>query len=121
MRNLLPVRRNLLLHYASSIIGHWNRRVKLCLGIHAPVLIRMGRMGWDASWKGRESNRSSASVPAYLTVVGRPALGLASLTRHDETKPVGGRIHSGEAEMLGRDRRKNTEAWEIQSLTAKGE
>jgi hypothetical protein len=53
MRNLL-LRRYLLLHYASSICGRWKRRVKLCLGIHALVLMRVGRVGWGASWKGRE-------------------------------------------------------------------
>jgi hypothetical protein len=52
-------------------------------------------MGWNAFYKGRESSRSSASVPMYLIVVGQPALGLASLTRHGETKPVGGRIQIG--------------------------
>jgi hypothetical protein len=44
-----------------------------------------------------ESHRSSAVVPVELAIVGRPTLGLASLTGHNKTKPEGIRVHSGEA------------------------
>jgi hypothetical protein len=71
---------------------------------------------------GERESRSSASVPAYLTVVGRPTLGFASLTRHGKAELMGGRIHSGKARNAWDGQKENYRGLgNTQSLTTRGE
>jgi hypothetical protein len=80
--------------------------MKRRLGMFTPILAEVRRASRAAtSWIGKERRRACVLMPAYLTVVGHPTLGLTSLTRHGKAELEGKRIDKGNEWNVGHGRK----------------
>jgi hypothetical protein len=75
------------------------------LGIIAPTLIRIRITNIVAPRSGRKRRQACAPVPACQTIVGRPTLGLTSLTGHGKDGLEGKKIDRGDEGKAGRGRK----------------